>query len=141
MNKDLLVKNLQEKSLKAQRIICDYMTAGDQSIEGIEIIPGMSLSCKTACSRYKDELAKCKTDYADSSQGHKRKLLQEEYANVKYGYGITIYAFVYSGIFYHVLVFKDTLIFHMHTSEIMKTHLCLVLNIQCWSQCLRYGLI
>ena len=59
------------------------MTAGDQCIEGIETTPGMSLSCKTARSRYKDELAKHKTDDADYSQRHKRKLLQEEYANVK----------------------------------------------------------
>ena len=56
---------------------------GDQSIEGIEITSRMTLSCKTACSSYKDELAKHQTDDADFSRGHKWKPLQEEYGNVK----------------------------------------------------------
>ena len=68
VKKDLLVENLQETSLKAQRIVYDHMTGCDQSIEGIEVTSGISLSCKTACSRYKDELAKCKRDDADTSK-------------------------------------------------------------------------
>ena len=43
VNKNLLVENLQETSLKAQRIVYDHMTGCDQSIEGIEITSGISL--------------------------------------------------------------------------------------------------
>ena len=52
-------------------------------ITTMEISPELSLSCKQASSRYKEYLAKKNEDVQKKAIGEKRKLLQEEHANVK----------------------------------------------------------
>ena len=84
INKDTEVENLHEDTLVQLRLVYDEILARGDDITTMEISPELSLSCKQASSRYKEYLAKKNEDVQKKAIGEKRKLLQEEHANVKW---------------------------------------------------------
>ena len=84
VNKDTEVENLEEDSLVAPRLVYDTIVSRDDiDIVNREIPSDLSLSCQLAHKKY-EEYHKSKKKVAHKSlMGEKRKLLQDEYAEVK----------------------------------------------------------
>ena len=79
----MLVENMEDKSLKALRLTYDEVISSGEEIKSFLISPELSMSCKQANARYKKELAEKKALKEDHTQAQKRKLIQNEYADVK----------------------------------------------------------
>ena len=83
INKSTAAEHLQEDSLVALRLVYDEIIVRGDDIAGMAITPELAISCHNATQKY-DTYLKNNTDKAAKSLvGQKRKLLQDEYAEVK----------------------------------------------------------
>ena len=82
VNKELLVENLQEVLLIAQRIVYDQLTATKQNVHTFKISNDLIKSCKAARSKYMLHLDE-KRHQAVGKKAEKRKLLNEEINDIK----------------------------------------------------------
>ena len=83
INKETEVENLKEESLVALRFIFDEILSRGDDISKFEIAPELYLSCQMAYKRYKEELQMKKDEAQTDRMACKRKLLQEEHAELK----------------------------------------------------------
>ena len=83
INKQLLVENLQEKSLVSQRIVYDHINSNNVAIHQYQLPNDLVKSCKLAHSRYIADLKESKLNKAKEDSAGKRKLLNEEIVAVK----------------------------------------------------------
>ena len=83
INKEVMVENLQNKSLCAQRLVCDVLNSSKKDIHEIEITNKMVTSCKSARSRYVTALEEAKESQKRDANNNKRKLITDEIENVK----------------------------------------------------------
>jgi hypothetical protein len=83
VNKELLVENLQEMSLIAQRIVYDQLTATKQNVHTFKISNDLIKSCKAARSKYMLQLDEKREQAVGNKKAEKRKLLNEEITDIK----------------------------------------------------------
>ena len=83
INKAMLVENLEETSIKGQRLLYDYMASKNVTIYEFIILKEVTLSCKSACSKDKTAMESAKAETVSESCEKKRKILIGEIANVK----------------------------------------------------------
>ena len=83
INKAMLVENLEETSIKGQRLLYDYMASKNVTIHEFIIPKEITLPCKSAYSKYKAAMESARTETVSESCEKKRKVLIDEIANVK----------------------------------------------------------
>ena len=83
INKAMLVENLEETSIKGQRLLYDYMASKNVTIHEFIIPKEITLPCKSAYSKYKAAMESAGTETVSESCEKKRKVLIDEIANVK----------------------------------------------------------
>ena len=83
INKDLLVDNLQEKSLVSQRMEYDHIKSNKITIHGYELSSDLLKSCKLSNRRYNAALEDAKKQEKVDMVARKRKLIDEEIQVVK----------------------------------------------------------
>ena len=83
ISKQLLVENLNSKSLVALRRIEDHMRYSEQSPETIKVSNKIIESVKEAHSRYQSELAKQKAEKEDTQKSFKQRIATAEIKAVK----------------------------------------------------------
>ena len=81
--KAMLVENLEETSIKGQRLIYDYMASKNVTIHEFSIPKEVKLSCKSAYSKYKAAMESARAETVSESCEKKRKIRIDEIANVK----------------------------------------------------------
>ena len=79
----MLVENLEETSIKGQRLLYDYMASKNVFIHEFSILKEATLSCKSAYSKYKATVESARAEIVNESCEKKRKILIDEIANVK----------------------------------------------------------
>ena len=82
-NKEMLVENLQQLSLKSQRIVHDHITSLGVTVDEFVISNELLLNCKTACTKYKSALEDVIKAEVEDAKTKKRKLITEEIQDVK----------------------------------------------------------
>ena len=83
INKAMLVENLEETSIKGQRLLYNYMASKNVTIHEFIIPKEVTLSCKSACSEYKAAMESASAETVGESCEKKQKILIDEIANVK----------------------------------------------------------
>lgn len=78
VNKELLVENLSERSIVAQRIICDSYASSDSSVMDIEVTPDLRRHTTSARMRYSNYLEEKSKSEINVSQRNKRKVVEAE---------------------------------------------------------------
>ena len=81
--KELLVDNLQEKSLVSQRMVYDHIKSIKITIHGYELPSDLLKSCKLSNRRYNAALEDAKKQEKVDMVARKRKLIDEEIQVVK----------------------------------------------------------
>ena len=81
--KELLVDNLQEKSLVSQRMVYDHIKSNKITIHGYELPSDLLKSCKLSNRRYNAALEDAKKQEKVDMVARKRKLIDEEIQVVK----------------------------------------------------------
>ena len=81
INKTMLVENLQEESLKGQRIVYDHMSSLNTTIHKFVVTKELATHCKGA--KYNATLQEKKNGKRCDDREKKRRLLSEEVAYVK----------------------------------------------------------
>ena len=56
ISKSLLIENMHEKSICAQRLVSDFVKSSNKEVHEIEIENELILSCKAVHSKYKIDL-------------------------------------------------------------------------------------
>ena len=79
----MLVENLQEESLKGQRIVYDHMSSLDTTNDKCVVTKELATHCKGGCAKYNATLQEQKNGKQCDDREKKRKSLSEEIANVK----------------------------------------------------------
>ena len=83
VNKTILVENLKEESLIAQRIILDYLRANDLDVHEVQITPGLRRSVKSSRQKYGAYLEDMKKKEIQTEKSRKRKLIEDEISELK----------------------------------------------------------
>ena len=83
VNKEFLIENLQELSLKSMRLVYDQVKSMDQKIHEVSIPRELVISCKEAYKKYKVDQDEKGKIAAETEVSKKRKLKQEEIVDVK----------------------------------------------------------
>ena len=83
VNKELLVENLKEVSLLAQRIVYEQLTATKQDVHTFKISNDLIKSCKAARSKYMLHLDEKREQAVGNKKAEKQKLLNEEINDIK----------------------------------------------------------
>ena len=83
INKELLVDNLQGKSLVSQRMVYDHIKSNKITIHGYELPSDLLKSCKLSNRRYNAALEDAKKQEKVDMVARKRKLIDEEIQVVK----------------------------------------------------------
>ena len=71
INKAMLVENLEETSIKGQRLLCVYMTSKNVTIHKFIIPKEVTLSCKSAYSKYKAAMESARAETVSESREKK----------------------------------------------------------------------
>ena len=82
-NKEVLVENLEKKSLVSQRLVTDYIHHFDKPIWEIPLANDLLKSCRQAHSRYYEALESNRAEKATSEKDRKRKMKHNEIAGVE----------------------------------------------------------
>ena len=83
INKATVVENLEETSIKGQRLLYDYMASINVPIYEYIIPKELTLSCKSAYSIYKAAMESARAETVNKSREKNRKILIDEIANAK----------------------------------------------------------
>ena len=83
ISKAMLVENFEETSIKGQRLMYDNMASKNVTIHEVIIPKELTLSCKSAYSKYKAALESARAKTVSESREKKRKILVDEIATVK----------------------------------------------------------
>ena len=83
INKAMMVENLEETSIKGQRLLYDYKASRNVTIHEFVIPREVTLSCKSAYCKYKVAMESTRAETVRESFEKKRKILIDEIANVK----------------------------------------------------------
>lgn len=83
VNKEILVENMQKRSLISQRIVCDQLGCYRSNLEDYKIPRELLLRCKSAWRKYDDFLKEEKEKKVVSEGQRKRKLICEEIDEIK----------------------------------------------------------
>ena len=83
INKELLIENLQEKSIVSQRVVYDHLQSFSVDLHEYQMSNGLLKSCKAARQRYGTHLEDQKRKVNDDKKSNKRKLITDEINNVK----------------------------------------------------------
>ena len=83
INKELLVDNLQEKSLVSQRMVYDHIKSNKITVHGYELPSDLLKSCKLSNRRYNAALEDAKKKEKVDMVARKRKLIDDEIQVVK----------------------------------------------------------
>ena len=75
INSELLVENLKEKSICAQRLVSDFIKSSDKGIHEIEIDIQLLLSCKSAYSQYKISVEEACVSRENDEKSRKRTMI------------------------------------------------------------------
>ena len=78
INKELLVENLQEKSLVSQRMVYDHINSNKINIHEYELPSDLLKSCKLSNRRYNAALEETKEQEKIGTVARKRKLIDED---------------------------------------------------------------
>ena len=78
INKELLVENLQEKSLVSQRMVYDHINSNKINIHEYELPSDLLKSCKLSNPRYNAALEETKKREKIGTVARKRKLIDED---------------------------------------------------------------
>ena len=78
INKELLVENLQEKSLVSQRMVYDHTNSNKINIHEYELPSDLLKSCKLSNRRYNAALEETKEQEKIGTVARKRKLIDED---------------------------------------------------------------
>ena len=78
INKELLVENLQEKSLVSQRMVYDHTSSNKINIHEYELPSDLLKSCKLSNRRYNAALEETKEQEKIGTVARKRKLIDED---------------------------------------------------------------
>ena len=79
----ILIENLEQKSLKGQRMVYDHIRSIGEKPHDFPIRNELIISCKGASSKYKADLEQSNSTKAEDLKSKKRKLIQEEISEVK----------------------------------------------------------
>ena len=79
----MLVENFEETSIKGQRLMYDNMASKNVTIHEVIIPKELTLSCKSAYSKYKAAMESARAKTVSESREKKRKILVDEIATVK----------------------------------------------------------
>ena len=77
VNKEILVENLQEESLKGQCIIYDHIQSENMKLEDFKLTNELGNSCKAAHQRYTIPLEENKLSVIKNEKKVKRKLIDD----------------------------------------------------------------
>ena len=80
--KAMLIENSKETSIKGQRLLYYYMASRNVTIRKFIILKELTLSCKSAYSKYKAALESARAETISESC-EKKQILIDEIANVK----------------------------------------------------------
>ena len=83
INKEIVVENLHSKCLYAQRLVYDASNLSGKSVHEIDLPNKLVTSCIMSYSRYNAMLIESRFDKQAEEKSKKRKILQEEIANVE----------------------------------------------------------
>ena len=78
VNKEILVENLQEESLKGQCIIYDHIQSENIKLPDFKLTNELVTSCKAANQRYTIALEENKLSVIENEKKVKRKLIDNE---------------------------------------------------------------
>ena len=79
----MLVENFEETSIKGQGLMYDNMASKNVTIHEVIIPKELTLSCKSAYSKYKAAMESARAKTVSESREKKRKILVDEIATVK----------------------------------------------------------
>ena len=85
INKSLLVENMYEKSICAQRLASYFVKSSNKEVHEIEIENELILSCKVAHSKYKIDLEDAASSSTNDEKSSKREMIQDEIEGVNRG--------------------------------------------------------
>ena len=77
------MENLQQLSLKSQRIVDDHITSLGVTVDEFVISNELLLKCRTACTKYRSALEDVNKAEVEDTKTKKRKLITEEIQDVK----------------------------------------------------------
>ena len=83
INKVMLVENLEKTSIKGQQQLYDYMASKNVTIHKFIIPKELTLSCKSAYSKYKAAMKSARAETISESHEMKQKIFIDKIANVK----------------------------------------------------------
>ena len=83
INKELLIENLQEKSIVCQRDVYDHLQASKVDLHNYPISSGLLKSCKSARQRYSTHLEEQRSKVKADQKSNKRKLIMDAINDVK----------------------------------------------------------
>ena len=83
INKSLLVENMYEKSICAQRLVSDFVKSSNKEVHEIEIENELILSCKAAHSKYKIDLEDAASSSTNDEKSRQREMSHDEIEGVK----------------------------------------------------------
>lgn len=83
INKELLIENLQEKSIVSQRVVYDHLQSSNVDLHEYQLSNGLLKSCKAARQRYGTHLEDQKRKVNEDKKSNKRKSITDEINNVK----------------------------------------------------------
>ena len=78
VNKELLLENLQEKSLVSQRVVYDHINSNNIKISEYELSNDLLKNCKLANRRYNTALEEARKQEKVDTVARKRKLIDED---------------------------------------------------------------
>ena len=82
VNKEVEISNIQEDTIVAHRIVCDYVTLHGGVLK-VPLTPGLLSSVVSARSRYRIYLETEKQIKLSEAQGFKRKAVEEQLQNLR----------------------------------------------------------
>ena len=83
INKELPIENLEQKSLKGQRMVYDHIRSNGKKPFDCLIPNELIISCRGASSKCKADLQQSNSIKAEDLKSKKRKLIQKEISAVK----------------------------------------------------------
>ena len=83
VNKEILVENLQEESLKGQRIIYDHIQSENRKLQDFKLTSELFSSCKSAHQSCTIALEEIKLNVTENEKKVKRKIIGDEINDVK----------------------------------------------------------
>ena len=84
IKKSLLVENMHEKSVCAQRLVSDFMKSSNEEVHEIEIENELILNCKAAHSKHKIDIEDAASLPRNNEKYRQREMIHDQIEGVKH---------------------------------------------------------